>query len=257
MSATSPNPLWVLNKKRILVYAPDFDVSCFTRLRIAYNKTTKQGSISLKIMADLANLTGRQALTLNISPEVVENCELARESNYDLCPTGLFSILPAPVSEVSAVSTLSLRLKHDETGIVLCPSGVETLIPANQGDLDFDAFANICRSKFLRLHISDRQFGNKELDQLETFSGALQERSLEAESFDHHPRHGVVRKDWHVFSRWLYPPPYCEEHEPDLVKKVDPPLYCEQFKQVVGKRRNGILSSSFRPFVLCYSIAHQ
>jgi hypothetical protein len=189
MTTTLPSPAWVL-QKAVLVYTPDFNVSCLARLRIAHDKAANQGSISLRITADLANLSGRsQVLTLNVPPSVVENCALARKSNDDLCPSGLVYMLPASETDVSAVSTLSLRLST--TGIVLCPSEMESLIPANQGDLHFHAFAKICQSKFLRLHFARRQFVNKELDRLETFSCALRKASLQSESFDH-ARHGVV-----------------------------------------------------------------
>ncbi|PLB44863.1 hypothetical protein P170DRAFT_391273 [Aspergillus steynii IBT 23096] len=238
--ATSQNPSWVL-KKAVLVYTPDFDVSCFARLRIAHDKTANQGSISLWITADLANLTGRsQVLTLNIPPERIEKCALARISNDSLCSPNLVSILRAPVANVSAVSTLSLRL--NTTGIVLCPSELKSLCPANPGDSNFHAFAKICQSEFLRLHFSRRQFVNNELDQLEIFSRSLRERSLQTESFDH-ARHGVVQRDWRAFSLSLDPPPYCEEPVRQ-VKQVDPPLYNESVSgQVVGKRRRDPWSS--------------
>ncbi|PWY91084.1 hypothetical protein BO70DRAFT_283673 [Aspergillus heteromorphus CBS 117.55] len=243
MTATSPNPPWVLKKKAVLVSTGDLEVSCFARLRIAHDKNANQGSISLRITADLANLNGRsQVLTLNVPPELVEECALARISNDGLCSPRLVSMLRASVTSVSAVSTLSLRLAT--TGIVLCPSGMESLSPADQGDLNFDAFAKICQSKSLRLHFSRRQFVNDELDRLETFSFALQKRSLQAESFDH-ARHGVVRRDWRAFSLLLDPPPYCEGPMSGQLEQVDPPLYCEESKseRVVGKRCRGTLLS--------------
>ena len=187
-------------------------------------------------------MSGRsQVLTLNIPPEIVEECELARISDVGLCSSHLLPKLPAPVANVSAVSTLTLIL--NKTGIFLCPSGVESLSPANQEDLDLEAFAKICQSTSLRLHFSKRQFVDKELNQLEAFSGAL--RSLQAEPFDY-ARHGVAQRDWP--SLLLDPPPYCEERASEQVKQVDLPLYCEQSQQVVGKRPRGILSLLF---VLC------
>lgn len=244
MTTPSPNPPWVL-KKAVLVHAPDLGISCSAHLRIAHNETANQGSISLRITADLANLNGRsQMLTLNIPPKIIEKCALAPRSNDGLCPPHLVSMIRASVTNVSAVSTLSLKL--GTTGIVLCPSGADTLSPANPGDSDFDAFAKICRSDFLRLHFSRRQFVNKELDRLEAFSHVLRNRSLLAETFDH-ARHGVVERDWRAFNLSLDPPPYCEQPASGQVKLVDPPLYSEQSisEQVLGKRR-GIFSTSYR-----------
>ncbi|CDM34745.1 hypothetical protein DTO013E5_3339 [Penicillium roqueforti] len=238
MTTRSSNPLWVL-QKTVLVYTPDFKACCSARLRIAHDKTANRGSISLRFTAELANLSGRsQVLTLNIPPEIVEKCELARISNVGLCSSDLLPKLPAPVTNLSAVSTLSLIL--NKTGRFLCPSGVESLSPANQEDLDLDAFAKICQSTSLRLHFSKRQFVEKELNQLEFFSGAL--RSLQAEHFDY-ARHGVVQKDW-PFSLLLDPPPYSEERVSDRVKQVDPPLYSEQSEQAVGKRPRDLWSMS-------------
>ncbi|KAI9037799.1 uncharacterized protein KD926_011588 [Aspergillus affinis] len=251
---TSQTPPWVL-KKAVLVHSPDTDVSCFARLRVAHDITANQGSISLIITAALANLSSRsQVLTLNLPPARVETCALARISNDSLCSSSLVSMLQAPVTNVSAVSTLSLRL--NTTGIVLCPSDVKTLSPANHGDSNFHAFAKICQSKFLRLHFSRRQFVNKELDRLESFSCALRERYLQIESFDH-ARQGVVQRDWRAFNLSLDPPPYCEEPVSEQVKQVDPPLYCEESgsEQVVGKRHRGILSSCrLMYFVIQYLI---
>jgi hypothetical protein len=240
MTNTSPNGAWVF-EKAILVYTPDFDVSCFAVLRIAHDKKANEGSISLKITADLANLSVRSPLMLNISPGVVKECTLARKSNDRLCPPGLFSMLPARVKKVSAVSTLSLTLR--KTGIVLCPTGMESLSPANPGDLNFDAFAKICHSTSLCLYISQRQCADEELDQLEIFSGAL--RSLQAKTFKN-ARHGVEERDCGVFARWLNPnpPPYPEER---VSEHGDPPVYCKHSEQVIGKRRTGTLSSSYRP----------
>jgi hypothetical protein len=189
MTTTSQNSPWVLKKKAVLVYAPDLNVSCRARLCIIHDQTANQGSISLSITADLANLSGRsQVLTLNIPPDRVGKCALAQKSNDNLCPSHFLSLLPAPVTNVSDVSTLSLSLGH----------------------VGFHSFRKICQSKFLRLHFARRQFVNKELDKLEHFSCALRKRSLQTVSFNH-ARHGVVQKDWRVFNLSPDPPPYYQE----------------------------------------------
>ncbi|KAL4734231.1 hypothetical protein BDV11DRAFT_59150 [Aspergillus similis] len=235
MTTTLQTPRWVL-KKAVLVYASDLDVFCRADLSIVHDQTANQGSISLSIRAELTNLSGRsQVLTLNIPPERVEECTLARKSSDNLFPPGLVFMLPAPVTHVSAVSTLSLSL--GTTGIVLCPSEMESLSPATPGDVKFSSFAKICQSRSLRVHFSGRQFVNNELDKLQNFSYALQQRSLQTASFNH-ARHGVVQKDWRVFSLPPDPPPYCQE---PVSEQVDPPLYCEQ---AVGKRRRDPRSMS-------------
>ncbi|PWY64394.1 hypothetical protein BO83DRAFT_420468 [Aspergillus eucalypticola CBS 122712] len=236
MTTTSQTPTAVL-KKAVLVHAPDLDVSCRARLRINHDQAANQGCIFLSITADLANLSGKsQVLTLNIPPESVEQCALARQSNSELCSSHFVSMLPAPVTNVSAVSTLSLSLCA--TGIVLCPSELDYISPARPGDLDIHSFAKICQSKFLYLHFSRRQFVNKELDKLEIFSRALRTKSLKRVCFDH-SRHGVVQKDWRVFNLSPNPPPYRQELLSEQLEQVDPPLYCEESvsEQVARKRQ--------------------
>lgn len=226
---TSQNPPWVL-RKAVLVYARDFDDYSLARLRIEHDQSANRASLSLSITADLANLNSRsQVLTLNIPPERVENGGFSRQSNEKIFSSRLFTMLPAPETNFAAVSTLSMSLNL--TGIVLCPSNMETLSPATPGDLNFNAFAKICQSKFLRLHFSRRQFVNDELEKLQNLSDALRQRKLQAVSFNH-ARHGAVQKDWRVFSRSPDPPPYCQEPV-EQVKQVDA-------GQVIGKRRRGI-----------------
>ncbi|PYI09782.1 hypothetical protein BO78DRAFT_362250 [Aspergillus sclerotiicarbonarius CBS 121057] len=238
---TSPNPPLVL-KKAVLVSTHDREVLCSARLRIAHDENANQGSISLMIRADLTNLSGRQLLTFNIPPASVEECALARISNDGLCSSHWIGMLPAPVTSVSDVSTLSLTL--GTTGIVLCPSGMESLSPTDPEDSNFRAFAKICQSKSLHLHFSTRQFVKDELDQLESFCFALQKGSLRAESFNH-ARQGVVKRDWRAFRLSLDPPPYSEEPVSDQAQQLDPPLYREESRsdQVGGKRCRGILLS--------------
>lgn len=238
MTTTSTrNRPWV---SKVLVHAPDLDVFCVARLRIvqgqtiAHGNTANQASILLSITTTLANSSSRsQVLTLNIPPERVEKCGLARRSNNTLCPARLLSSLPAPVTNVSAVSTLSLSL--DTVGIVLSPSGMDSLIPAIPGDLEFYSFARICQSKFLRLHFSARQFVDNEIDRLQDFAYALRRRSLRAVPLNT-ARHGVCPKDWRVFALSPDPPPYCQE---SVSEQVDPPVYHEK---MLGKRRRGIFS---------------
>lgn len=235
---TSPDPPWVM-KKAVLVSIPDSEVACSASLRIFHDINTNKGSISLKIRADIANLRESQDLTLSILPKRVEECALSLTNNDGLC-SRLVSKVRAPVRDGRAVSTLSLTL--GTTGIVLCPRGMEYLSPANPKDMNFYAFAKICKSKSLRLHFSNRQFVNDQPDRLKTFSLALNRKDLEAESFKR-LLSGVDERDWTVFSLSPDPPPYYEEPVPEQAKQVDPPLYSEESesKQVIGKRYRGIL----------------
>ncbi|RAH78811.1 hypothetical protein BO86DRAFT_320020 [Aspergillus japonicus CBS 114.51] len=237
MTTTTPQNRPLVSK--VLVHAPDCDAFCVARLRIVHGRTVADGqtanqaSILLSITTALANsisianLSSRsQVLTLNIPPERVEKCGFARRSNTSLCPARLLSSLPAPVTNVSAVSTLSLSL--GTVGIVLSPAGMDSLKPAVPGDLEFHSFAKICQSKFFRLHFTGRQFVNNELDKLRDFSHALRQRSLQAVPLNT-ARHGVWETDWRVFALSPDPPPYCQE---SVSEQVDPPVY----KEVLGKR---------------------
>ncbi|KAB8262610.1 hypothetical protein BDV32DRAFT_21130 [Aspergillus pseudonomiae] len=235
MTTPSQNPPWVFNKA-VIVHSPGLDVSCRASLRIFHDKTAGRGSITLSITADLANPRVRAQVRLNIPPERVEKCTLHKTSNDGLCSPSLVPTIPAHVTNVSAVSTLSLTL--GTIGIVFCPSETESLSPATPADLNFHSFAKICRSESLRIHFARRQCVNKELDKLESFCQALRGRSLEAEPFDH-ARHRMVQRDWHVFGLPSDPPPYCQEPVSEQVKQVGPPPYCEESvsEQVVRKRR--------------------
>ncbi|QQK46087.1 Intermediate filament protein [Penicillium digitatum] len=214
MTTTSQNPHCVMKNKAVLVSIPDSEFSCRTRLFIAHDRTANEGSISIRFTAQLANLRGRsQVLTLIIPPEIVGNCELVWASDDDLCPYRLLTKLPAPETEPSAVSTLRLIL--------------------NNTDLNFAAFAKICQSKSLLLHISQRQFGDEERGQLKAFLGALRKSNLREKLFGT-KRQRMVRTTWRVFSP-PDPPSYCDT----LVSKqqVDPPRYEQSVpKQMIGKR---------------------
>ncbi|KAL4966398.1 uncharacterized protein BDV14DRAFT_171065 [Aspergillus stella-maris] len=239
MTTVMQNRPWTL-KKAVLVHAPDSDFFCVARLRIVHGpsgdrdqsvvhgQAADQASISLSITAALANSNSRSHLTLIIPPDRVEKCGLARQSNDSLCSYRFLSSLPAPVTNASDVSTLTLSL--DTVGMVLCPSGTESLIPATPGDLQFQSFAKICQSKFLRLHFSNRQFVNNELDKLQNFTQELRQGSLQAVPFNH-ARHGLLQTDWRIFALAPDPPPYSQA---PVSEQEDPPVYHEQ---VVGKRR--------------------
>jgi hypothetical protein len=221
-------------EKKVLVSTSDFDVYCAAHLRMAHNETAKQGSITISIKADLANFGGElQVLRLIVPPEGIDECALKRNSNDDLLPSRLVEDHPARPKKKSEVLTLTLKLKLP--GIVLCPSETETLRPATPGDLGFDSFAKISRSKSFCLHFSKRQFVKNQLGWLEIFISALSARCLRSEPLDH-SRHRGVEKDWSIFGLLPEPPPYDEEPPPYHGNAVS--------ERGVGKRPRGSRSIS-------------
>lgn len=199
-------------EKKVLVSTSNFDVYCAAHLRMAHNETAKQGSITISIKADIANFGGKlQVLRLIVPPERIEECALKWNSNDDLLPSRLVEAHPARPRKKSEILTLSLKLNLP--GIVLCPSETETLRPATPEDLEFQSFAKISRSKSFCLHFSKRQFVNAQLEWLKTCISAFSAKRLWLEPFDHSRQRGIER-DWTVFDLPLEPPPYDEEPPP-------------------------------------------
>lgn len=226
MSTTTiatPEPLWVF-EKAVLVHAPEFDVACTARLRMAHDHNTDQGSVSIRIQLELANF-GKQLLMLNIRPELVDTCTVVPKSNDNLIPNRLFPLVPVSVTNSAAVSTLILCL--NSTGVVLVPRSTNdtTLSAAKPTDAAFHAFQRICRSNIIHLHFSKQQLKNDDIRQLRTFSGALRAGLLSAQPFDYKrldAGRGAIEKDWRVFEA-----------------SDDPPAYAASVKSVLGKRTRG------------------
>jgi hypothetical protein len=205
-NTSTPISLWVF-ERAVLAHAPEFDAACVARLRIAHDQNNDQGSISLRINAALAGF-GKQTLMLAIHPEGVDTCTVVAKSNDKLIPDRMFSMVPISVTNSAAVSTLILCL--NATGVVLVPPSVGGTI---SGDANLDAFAKICKSKIMHLHLSKQQFKDGDLHQLRTFSGALRARMLKAQPFDYkrlNAGRGAIEKDWRIFGQLANPPPYCE-----------------------------------------------
>ncbi|KAH0364254.1 hypothetical protein KCU65_g6863, partial [Aureobasidium melanogenum] len=204
-------PLWIF-EKAVLAHAPEFDVACQARLRIAHNQNDDQGSISIRINAALAEL-GKQTLMLNIRPDEVDMCTVVAKSNDKLIPDRMFSMVPVSVTSSAAVSTLILCL--NSTGVVLVPPSADgvTLSPAVPDDAELQAFEKLCQSKTIHLHLSKQQFRDGDLHRLRTFSGAVRARMLKAQPIDYkrlNAGHGAIEKDWRIFAQTTDPPPYCE-----------------------------------------------
>jgi hypothetical protein len=205
-NSKTPEPLWVF-ERAVLAHAPEFDAACVARLRIAHDQGDDQGSLSIRINAALTGF-GKQTLMLSIRPEGVDTCTVVAKSNDKLIPDRMFSMVPVSVTNSAAVSTLILCL--NATGTVLVPPSVDGTI---SGDANLDAFAKICKSKIVHLHLSMQQFKDGDLHQLRTFSGALRARMLKAQPFDYkrlNAGRGAIEKDWRVFGQSANPPPYCE-----------------------------------------------
>ena len=210
-TSRTPEPVWIF-EKAILAHASEFDVACVARLRIAHDHNDDQGSISIRINADLD--CGKQTLMLNICPEKVDTCTVVAKSNDKLIPDRMFSMVPVSVTNSSAVSTLILCL--NATGVVLVPPSLDgtTLRSAvsDAASANLDAFAKICQSKTIHLHLAKLQFKDGDLHHLRTFSGALRARMLKAQPLDYkrlNAGRGAIERDWRVFNRSTSPPPYC------------------------------------------------
>lgn len=180
---TTEDPNWYLNKIA-LVHAPEFDVGCLARLRVGYNQSNNQGSLSIKIALKLAGFhSGSQVLTLSISPGKIDRLTVKSTSDDSLIPARMFDKLRG-VTDASTVSTCILRL--NATGIVLVPAGVTTLLtPADPSDEDFFAFSRICRTETIHLHFFKKQFVNDDLLRLRSFAISLLSRSLSETPLNH------------------------------------------------------------------------
>ncbi|KAG9740406.1 hypothetical protein KCU73_g9213, partial [Aureobasidium melanogenum] len=206
-----PEPLWVF-EKAVLAHAPEFNVACAARLRIAHNQNNDHGSMSIRINAALAEL-GKQTLMLNIRPDEVDMCTVVAKSNDKLIPDRMFSMVPVSVTSSAAVSTLILCL--NATGAILVPplANGTTLSPAVPQDAGFQAFEKLCQSKTIHLHLSKQQFRDGDLHRLRTFSGAVRARMLKPQPIDYkrlNAGQGAIEKDWRIFGQPIDPPAYCE-----------------------------------------------
>lgn len=187
-------------KKAIVVHAPDSNVGCVTRLRVAYDESANQGAISVSITTNLANITESQTLTLSIYPEIVETCSVTLSDNDHPIPPHIFKMLPAPVGNASAVCTMSLCLKT--TAVIIGPLKTVTLSPAERNDVKFHAFTKICQAKLLYLHFAKRQFASEELSQLQVFSNTLHAHGMQTQHIDKtraNAGQGAEERDWGEF----------------------------------------------------------
>lgn len=263
--SASTNPPWATRVKAVLISSSTRENPSVAGFRLAYDKITNQGCISLSIRANLSNRPSGEedTLILRIPPESVKTCSLISASDETLCSDYFASKLPTRVKNIRDVSTLTLELNRAPAeGTVLCSSEMSSVPPATHGDWNFAAFARICEFASLRIHFAARQFVGSELGILKTFVRGLQTRSLKAVSFDD-SRQGLVERVWKDLNVSLERPPDYEEPAPEQVKQVDPPPYNEEPKSahVGGKRARGILSSSsplyFKPSTTALLIVYR
>lgn len=72
--------VWVLERRAVLVHAPEFDVAALCRLRIGYDLVLNQPSLSTRIDPVMSGLGNEpHMLMLNIAPNAVNTCTI--ESN--------------------------------------------------------------------------------------------------------------------------------------------------------------------------------
>ncbi|OJK03021.1 hypothetical protein ASPACDRAFT_113624 [Aspergillus aculeatus ATCC 16872] len=238
--SSSTNPPWATRVKAVLVSSSTRENPSVAGFRLAYDRITNQGCISLSIKANLSNRPSGEedTLILRIPPESVKTCSLISASDETLCSDYFASKLPTRVKNVRDVSTLTLELvRAPAEGTVLCSSEMSSLLPAAHGDWNFAAFARVCEFTSLRIHFAARQFVGGELGILKTLVRGLETRSLRAVSFDN-SRQGLVEIVWKDLNVSLERPPDYEEPAPEQVKQVDPPPYNEEPKSahVGGKR---------------------
>ncbi|PYH76456.1 hypothetical protein BO82DRAFT_204284 [Aspergillus uvarum CBS 121591] len=238
--SSSTNTPWASRVKAVLVSTSPRENPSLAGFRLAYDKNTNKGCISLSIKAHLSNrLSGEEdTLILRIPPESVKTCSLISASDETLCSDYFASKLPTRVKHVRDVSTLTLEfVRAPAEGTVLCPSEMSSPLSATHGDWNFAAFARICEFKSLRIHFAARQFVGGELGMLKAFVRGLETRSLKAVSFDD-SRQGLVVRVWKDLNVLLERPPDYEEPASEQVKQADPPPYNEEPKSahVGGKR---------------------
>jgi hypothetical protein len=201
---------WVLERRAVLVHAPEFDVAVLCRLRISYDPVLNQPSLSIRINSIISGSGSEpQVLMLSIAPKAVDTCTVESNICGSVVPARMINMLRG-VTKSAVVSTLTLCLNDYKSGLVLVPSDVtEPLTPAAESRTDFHAFAKICQATILYLHFSKRQLVDDDTLHLRTFARTLCESSLNvAPVNDAHFNggRGAQQRDWTVFAS--DPPPY-------------------------------------------------
>ncbi|KAK6004322.1 hypothetical protein QM012_008184 [Aureobasidium pullulans] len=200
---------WKLNRKAVLVHAPEHDnVCCLAHVNISYGQAKQEGLITIKLNLKLAESNGvPRTIHLNILPELVDVCSVTTPSFKNMLTTSMLSKLRG-VTRAAAVTTLSLKLK--EPSIVLVPSGFpESVNPADPNDGDFYAISQISRTRSIRLHYSRQDLQHSDQLRLKTFASALAKDALKSPCINYSHFNGgtgAQKRNWTVFDN--KPPSY-------------------------------------------------
>lgn len=146
MAKTMPfGSVWVLERRAVLVHAPESDVAVLCRLRISYDPVLNKPSLSIRINSIISGSGSEpQVLMLSIAPKAVDTCTVESNICGSVVPARMVNMLRG-VTKSAVVSTLTLCLNDYKSGLVLVPSDVtEPLTPAAESRTDFHAFSKVC-----------------------------------------------------------------------------------------------------------------
>jgi hypothetical protein len=87
--------VWVLERRAVLVHAPEFDVAALCRLRIGYDLVFNQPSLSTRIDPVMSGLGNEpHMLMLSIAPKAVDTCTVGSNICYSVIPARMINMLP-------------------------------------------------------------------------------------------------------------------------------------------------------------------
>lgn len=171
-------------------------------------------------------MDAKQVIILRICPKSVDMCTVKLTCETGTVSEQVISMLRR-VRGASEVSKMRLTLK--EPGVVLVPSGLSVIRPAEGGNISYNAFSRICQAKQIVLYFDKRQFNQDDSFCLRAFANALRSRSIEARPLDYtrfNSGHGVRERDWTVFEQSTSDPPAYRPLSPSA-------------NRVLGKRLRG------------------
>jgi hypothetical protein len=112
--------VWVLERRAVLVHAPEFDVAALCRLRIGYDLVFNQPSLSTRIDPVMSGLGNEpHMLMLSIAPKAVDTCTVGSNICYSVTSARMINMLPCGVTGLAVVPTLTLYLNEFKSSLVL------------------------------------------------------------------------------------------------------------------------------------------